>query len=279
MGKGSTMYYGVVGRTTLACLWTMMGNTTPSFALAYALPPQRVPRLVLLDRDGVLNEDVGAPGVLSPDALRLVPRAAAAVSALRRQHRPSHVVVVTNQSCVGKGLLTTSALQEIHAALLDLLGGGADNNSVDRIYTCTSTAADDDPRRKPRPGMILEARRDFGLLDDDDDDEVCLIGDSLTDLQAAGGVRWRILVSTGHGARVVGRYFPHVEEERIRASRRARNRRPGSPPPLFVRKVEADDLSDADDKSVVGADIFPFWYTHNLSSAVDWLVSNGVSSP
>ncbi len=70
--------------------------------------------LVLLDRDGVLNQD-RADHVKNPDELAMIPGAAAAVARLKRAgHR---VVVVTNQSCVGRGLVAPDMLAEIHRHL------------------------------------------------------------------------------------------------------------------------------------------------------------------
>jgi len=157
--------------------------------------PPILPKLILLDRDGVVNEDVGSPGVTSPSQLRLTPGAASAIGRLRR--RSCRVALITNQSCVGKGLLTEHGLDKIHDTLRRMLLEDDEDAIFDGLYQCLSIKEDNDPRMKPGPGMILEALHDFGAEVDDS----IFIGDNLTDLQAASaaGVDLKMLVSTTFG--------------------------------------------------------------------------------
>ena len=112
--------------------------------------------LVLLDRDGVINEDVGSPGVCRVDDFRLVPGAAAAIARLNRAG--ATVCVVTNQTCVGKGLVTELELDGIHRRLRDALREeGGEDASIDRILVATTVSTVPCDRRKPNPGMVLEA--------------------------------------------------------------------------------------------------------------------------
>ncbi|KAK3268074.1 hypothetical protein CYMTET_23402, partial [Cymbomonas tetramitiformis] len=85
--------------------------------LAYEMLPDAKPTgplLVLLDRDGVINHDLGT-WVKRPEDLELMPGAAAAVASLNAAGH--HVAVVTNQSCVGRGLISTADLEKIHNRL------------------------------------------------------------------------------------------------------------------------------------------------------------------
>jgi histidinol-phosphate phosphatase family protein len=161
-----------------------------------------VPKLVLLDLDGVVNEDVGAPGVVSISQFKLTENAATAIGRLRRQGG-CKVVVVTNQSSVGKALISEHELKEIHTHMTRLLLADDPDAIIDRIYTCTSTDPNH-PLRKPAPGMMLQALQDFGV---DDASRCVLVGDTLTDLQAAAAadIDFRILVSTGYGTTIMGR--------------------------------------------------------------------------
>jgi D-glycero-D-manno-heptose 1,7-bisphosphate phosphatase len=156
--------------------------------------------LVLLDRDGVLNEN-RADYVKSPAELRAIPGAAEAVARLNAAgHR---VVVCTQQSAVGKGIIDRAMLERIHAALAELLrSGGA---RLDGILAATEPPGDPSPRLKPRPGMLLEAMTRYGATPA----ETVFIGDSLRDLQAAAaaGCR-RILVRTGNGAKTQAAGLP-----------------------------------------------------------------------
>jgi D-glycero-D-manno-heptose 1,7-bisphosphate phosphatase len=146
-------------------------------------------RLVILDRDGVLNED-RLDYVKSVPELIVIPGAAAAVARLNAARIP--VAVATNQSCIGKGLLSEAALEEIHAALEDRLNQAG--GWLDTILFCPDNYAS--PRRKPAPGMLLEAMALFGVPPQ----ETVFIGDALRDLQAAASAGCRaMLVRTGQG--------------------------------------------------------------------------------
>lgn len=107
---------------------------------------------LFLDRDGVLNRLLEGSYVKSwadwqwmPGILEELPKWAA---------KFKHIVLVTNQRGVGKGLMTDADLARIHARMMqELLEAGG---KIDLILTCTAVS-DDDPRRKPNPGMFREA--------------------------------------------------------------------------------------------------------------------------
>ncbi|MBM3502537.1 MAG: HAD-IIIA family hydrolase [Alphaproteobacteria bacterium] len=147
--------------------------------------------LILLDRDGVLNEE-RRDYVKSVDEIVLLPGAAEAVAVLNRAGH--HVVVVSNQSAVGRGMISQAQLDEIMAALVRRLERtGA---RLDAVLFCTDPPWAATDRRKPGPGMLIEAMARF----DTPAHDTIMIGDSLRDLQAAvrAGCR-RALVRTGNG--------------------------------------------------------------------------------
>lgn len=148
--------------------------------------------LVLLDRDGTLNVDRAA-SVCRPGEFRMIPGAAEAVA--RLNHAGVRVAVVTNQSAVGRGLLAPETLEHIHARLrAELAAAGA---HLDALFWCPDTPDGAGPRRKPAPGMLLEALARFGA----DAARTPMIGDALRDLQAAAAAGCpRMLVRTGKGA-------------------------------------------------------------------------------
>ena len=157
-------------------------------------------RLVLTDRDGVLNED-RPEGVTHPDQLRLIAGAAAALRRLNLAGVP--VACVTNQSAVGRGVIRASELAAIQARLeAELAAAGA---RLDLILVATDAPERAGPRRKPAPGMLLEALERFQVKAD----EAVMIGDDLRDLEAAAaaGCR-RILVRTGKGAALAAAGLP-----------------------------------------------------------------------
>ena len=150
------------------------------------------PRLVLLDRDGVLNHD-RADYVKTPAELVMIPGAAAAVARLNAAG--ALVAVCTNQSAVGRGIIAAAMLERIHAQLRDMLA--RDGARLDALFACTEAPGPASTHRKPAPGMLIDALRKFRVLPTD----AVMIGDSLRDLQAAQRADVaRILVRTGHGA-------------------------------------------------------------------------------
>ena len=130
-------------------------------------------RLVLLDRDGVLNED-RPQSVRTPGDLVLLPRAAEAVARLNRAG--IRVVVVTNQSIVGRGIIDGAMLDRIHDRLRDELArAGA---RLDAILVAPDAPDAATARRKPGDAMLREAMDRFGAIGG----ETAMIGDALRDL-------------------------------------------------------------------------------------------------
>jgi len=147
--------------------------------------------LVLLDRDGVLNED-RADFVKTPAELVMIKGAADAV--VRLNAAGHTVTVVSNQSGVGRGLMSADDLDAVHTALENALS--AAGGRLDALITCTDPPWAATVRRKPGPGMLQEALDQFGTTPED----AVMIGDATRDLEAAAvlGIR-RILVRTGKG--------------------------------------------------------------------------------
>ena len=149
------------------------------------------PRLVLLDRDGVLNHDRD-DYIKSPAELVVYPDAPAAVARLNRAG--IKVAVVSNQSAVGRGIITPAELDAIHASLTArLAAGGA---ALDALLFAPDAPDGATDRRKPGPGMLREALAQLQVAPD----AAVMIGDQPTDAEAArrAGVAF-VLVRTGKG--------------------------------------------------------------------------------
>ncbi|MEW6308915.1 MAG: HAD-IIIA family hydrolase [Bacillota bacterium] len=155
-------------------------------------------RAVFLDRDGTIVEQ-RAGSLTSPAQLRLLEGAGRAVAALNQAGWA--VVVVSNQSVVGRGQVSEGTLSRIHAALRQCLA--AEGARLDAIYCCPHH-----PRealgmyrrgcdcRKPRPGLLFRAARELGL----DLPSSYMVGDSASDLRAGAAAGCTsVLVLTGHG--------------------------------------------------------------------------------
>ncbi len=149
-------------------------------------------RLVVLDRDGVINED-SEDYIKSAQEWHAIPGSLEAIA--RLNHAGWRVAVATNQSGIGRGLFDFEALGGIHDKMqrqLAELGG-----RIDAIFFCPHSPESECDCRKPRPGLLRDIGRRFQM----DLTAVPLIGDSMRDLQAATAVNARpMLVRTGNGA-------------------------------------------------------------------------------
>jgi histidinol-phosphate phosphatase family protein len=130
---------------------------------------------VFVDRDGTLNQDDGY--VTSPEQLVLFPGVPEAIARLNQLG--VMVIMVTNQSAIGRGMMTMGDLENIHARLAALLrpfGAG-----IDAIFSCPHHPRDGCGCRKPNTGLIEQAVDRFSL----DLSQCYLVGDKRSDLEAA----------------------------------------------------------------------------------------------
>ena len=153
-------------------------------------------KLLILDRDGVINEDRD-DYVKSPDEWVPVP---GSIEAIARLHREGwRVLVATNQSALGRGLFDMSTLNAIHLKMQKAVS--AAGGRLDAIFFCPHTPEDHCECRKPRSGLFREIAARFGL---DDLQGVPVVGDSLRDLQAAQPLGCALhLVRSGKGERTL----------------------------------------------------------------------------
>ena len=163
--------------------------------LADAVLPTRSGKLIVLDRDGVINYD-SENFIKSPDEWRPVPGSVEAIA--RLNHAGYRVVVATNQSGIGRGLFDMGMLNTIHEKMHKALAHAG--GRVDAIFFCPHTADSKCECRKPRAGMLLEIGKRFNT----ELTGVPCIGDSLRDLQAAEAVGAQpMLVLTGKGEKTL----------------------------------------------------------------------------
>jgi D-glycero-D-manno-heptose 1,7-bisphosphate phosphatase len=137
---------------------------------------QPILKLIILGRDGILNE-FREDHIKAPEEWIAVPGALEAVS--RLNHAGWHVVVATNQSGIGRGMIDMSAVNAVHAHMmqsLQTLGG-----RIDAVFFCPHTPEDNCDCRKPLPGMMHDIGRRYGV----DLAQVPMVGDTLRDLLAA----------------------------------------------------------------------------------------------
>jgi len=148
-------------------------------------------RFVVLDRDGTINVERGY--LSSLDQVELLPGAACGLRAMR--NLGLGLIVITNQSAVGRGYFHAARLEEIHARLRELLAG--EGVTIDGIYVCPHTPEDGCSCRKPLPGLIELAAEELAF----DPTGCFVIGDKLSDIQLGSAVgATTLLVRTGYGA-------------------------------------------------------------------------------
>jgi len=147
---------------------------------------------LFLDRDGVIIENC-ANYVRSWADVAIYPQAVRALAYIR--HTPFKIILVTNQSAVGRGIITLEMAQAINERLLAVVTEG--NGRIDDVFMCPHAPEDRCDCRKPQPGLLLQAAKKHHI----DLSRSFMIGDALTDLQAgtAAGVRQVILLRTGRG--------------------------------------------------------------------------------
>ena len=149
-------------------------------------------RLVVLDRDGVINHDSDA-FIKSAEEWHTIDGSAEAIGRLTLAGFT--VVVATNQSGLGRGLFDKAALTEIHQKMRDRVGvyGGV----IQSILFCPHVPEDNCECRKPKAGLLLQVAAEFGIGLAD----TPVIGDSMRDIDAATSVGARpLLVLTGNGS-------------------------------------------------------------------------------
>jgi D-glycero-D-manno-heptose 1,7-bisphosphate phosphatase len=148
---------------------------------------------LFLDRDGVIVEN-------RPDYIRswadvyIFPQALEALIKVRIA--PYKIIIVTNQSVVGRGVISLSEAEAINQRLvaeIEAAGG-----QIDAVLMCPHAPQDNCACRKPRPGLLLQAAELYSI----DLENSILIGDAVSDLLAgqAAGVQKTVLVRTGRGA-------------------------------------------------------------------------------
>jgi len=147
---------------------------------------------VFLDRDGVIIENVDTY-VRSWSDVKILPAALDAL--VRLSSSPYKIILVTNQSVVGRGIIPLAAAEEINNDLVCLIqeAGGR----IDGIFMCPHAPQDGCDCRKPRPGLFIQAAAQLAI----DLASSILVGDALTDIMAGqcAGIKTNILVMTGRG--------------------------------------------------------------------------------
>lgn len=151
-------------------------------------------RLIILDRDGVINEDSDAY-IKSPEEWIPIPGSIEAIALLSQHY---HIGIATNQSGVGRGYYNEATLHAMHDKMHTLLA--PHNGNIDHIEFCPHKPDECCDCRKPKAGMLNKLAEKFAAKPED----VVMVGDTMGDYQAAtnAGMSF-VLVKTGKGERTI----------------------------------------------------------------------------
>lgn len=160
-------------------------------------------KLVILDRDGVINEDSDD---YIKSAAEWIPLKGS-LEAISRLNKAGYLIAVaSNQSGLARGYFDEAALQTMHDKMKRLLAqrGG----SVDGIFFCPHGPNDNCGCRKPKPGLLFQIAKAFAIGPAD----MLFVGDSYSDIQAArlAGCR-SVLVKTGKGQRTLQKFADKID--------------------------------------------------------------------
>jgi D-glycero-D-manno-heptose 1,7-bisphosphate phosphatase len=146
-------------------------------------------RAVFFDRDGTLMEEVEYCG--DPAKVKLIPGVPEALDRLKSAGFLA--IIITNQSGIGRGLFTEAQYNAVQHELLRQIGA----NRIDASYFCADVPGVPSLRRKPEPGMVLEAAAEFKI----DLGASFMVGDKAIDIECGRRAGTRtVLVRTGYGA-------------------------------------------------------------------------------
>ncbi|MBC8440544.1 MAG: D-glycero-beta-D-manno-heptose 1,7-bisphosphate 7-phosphatase [Deltaproteobacteria bacterium] len=149
-------------------------------------------RIVFLDRDGVINVD-SSEYIKNESEFEFIPNSPEAIALLTQNG--FNVIVITNQSLVGRKMVSPKTLDAIFKKMKD--GVKKAGGDIKDIFYCPHTPTDNCSCRKPSPGLILKAQKKYQI----DLNQSFMVGDSAKDIECSrnAGCSKALLVKTGNG--------------------------------------------------------------------------------
>jgi D-glycero-D-manno-heptose 1,7-bisphosphate phosphatase len=189
-------------------------------------------KIIFLDRDGVINKDY-TTYVKTWSEFEFLPGSLDALKLLTL--KGYSIIVITNQSVINRKIVTETQLQEIHEKMTKAVA--AHGGSIEAVYYCPHLPEDGCSCRKPEPGLIHQAKREYTLKLP----ETCMIGDSLKDMQCGrrAGCGEVILVRTGYGTETerlcqeAGIALDHVADDLLAAVKWLLAKQSANPPEAY----------------------------------------------
>ena len=131
---------------------------------------------LFLDRDGVINKRNFEGYITQVEDFTFLPDVLDSLKSLRQTF--GYIFIITNQQGIGKGLMTSSNLDDIHRYMLDQLK--ENNVEIDGVYVATNLRGDQNDRRKPNPAMAQEAKQRFPKVEFA---KSIMVGDTNSDIE------------------------------------------------------------------------------------------------
>lgn len=156
---------------------------------------------LFLDRDGILNKKIENGYVLDFDQLEMIAGVKEFLQMARE--RFNNIVVVTNQRCIGLGLLPLEKLVQINDAINNLTG-----SFIDQFYVCPHLNEDNCSCRKPKTGLFLTAQTDYNI----NFKRSWMVGDSETDMIPAKQLQIFTLFRSGQESSYADKNFKSFDE-------------------------------------------------------------------
>lgn len=166
-------------------------------------------KTIILDRDGVINENPpNRSYVCSWDDFSFILNSLEAIHILTVTG--FRILLATNQAGIGRGILSEQQLTDIHQRMLTEIKSNGGN--IEKIYYCPHHPENGCQCRKPKPGMLKTAAKEYNF----DISDTFFIGDSITDIKAAQNAGASpILVLTGHGRDTYDYYIKSNSNDKI----------------------------------------------------------------
>ncbi len=161
-------------------------------------------KIIILDRDGVINED-SDEYIKSPAEWHPIPGSLAAIAQLNKAG--IKVAVISNQSGIARGFFTEETLAKIHKKMQDALA--AIGGHIDDIFYCPHYPDDKCACRKPNPKMVLDILHKYKI----DKKDVLVVGDKFSDIELAKNVGCDVvLVKTGKGQETLTKHHDELKD-------------------------------------------------------------------
>ncbi len=205
---------------------------------------------VFLDRDGTIIKEEHYSS--DPKTIKLLSTSASAIKLLKSNG--FKIFVVTNQSGVGRGYFSLDDVNAVNEQILYLLK--KEGASLEKIYFCPHHPEDNCGCRKPKPGMIEQAKKEFDV----DLSKSYMVGDRTEDIKLGKGIGLQtILVLTGYGKEVLKLSKPDCEIKELLET---------------VDTTEGEFLSDSGKSTLMPAN--PDFIAKNLLEAANWIISQKI---